>query len=65
MQMQLTREEYVRWKQQRESDVDALKREREALSAAIHAEIARLRAENDQLRKGSVLPHHYSVCRLY
>jgi hypothetical protein len=48
----MTADEYADWKKKREADMDKLRRERDAMAAAIQAEIARLRAENDQLRRG-------------
>lgn len=48
----MTGAEYADWKKKREADMDKLRRERDAMAAAIQAEIARLRAENDQLRRG-------------
>jgi hypothetical protein len=51
----MTAAEYADWQKKREADFDKLRRERDAMAAAIHAEIARLRAENDQLRRGE--PH--------
>lgn len=51
-----------RWKEERQRDVDLLKKEREALSAAIQAEIARLRAENDQLRRNFYIYDSLLLC---
>jgi hypothetical protein len=61
-QAKLTAEQFAKWKMQRLRDLEDMKRERDAATAAIRREIERLRRENELLRRG--VPHNFQKDKL-